>query len=41
MSIVGFIELLQFGVLVAVTVLFLLAVSLCLVLVWQYVREKE
>ena len=41
MTIVGFIELLEFCVLVAVATLFLLAVSLCIVLAWSYLREKE
>jgi hypothetical protein len=39
MTIVGFFELLQFGVLVAVLVLLTLAVSLCVALFLSYMRD--
>jgi hypothetical protein len=38
-TIVGFLELLQFGVMVAVFVSFTLAVSLCVAMILDYLRD--
>ena len=40
MSIVGFLELAEFAVLVAVCFLLLMAVSLCIVVIWQELRDR-
>ena len=40
MNIVGFFELVQFGVLVAVVVLLTMAVSLCVALFLSYLRDE-
>ena len=40
MNIVGFLELLQFGVLVVVVTLLTMAVSLCVALFLSYMRDE-
>jgi hypothetical protein len=40
MTIVGFFELAQFGVLVAVVFLLTLAVSLCVAMILDYMRDE-
>ena len=39
-NIVGFLELAQFCVLVAVCFLLLMAVSLCIAVIWQELRDR-